>query len=318
MIYAEVKNKIDEDISVLVTMDNHASAYLCDCGQASLLTVKDYNAIQAVFISHTHIDHFVHFDHLIRHQVGSGRRIVICGNESIGQKVQSKLQAYTWNLLEAGGAMNAIYEVREIISDDTIRIYELHAPEWQLTHVRTEQTKIVYQTDVFEVQFTILDHKTPCVAYLFVEPDKVKIDLTKSTFKAGKWVKQIKELYEQQQPEALVEVEGKTYKAGELFPLLDAVKGYRFGFIMDFLPNSENEAKITKLFFEADKIMIEAFYRHEEVDLALKNYHSTATLSAQIARKAQVKEAIPVHFSRRHHSTEAHQQLVEEFQQAFK
>lgn len=61
MFNAEVKSKIEEDICILVNLDNHPWNYLCECGNASDLTVKEVQNSNAIFISHTHIDHFVNF-----------------------------------------------------------------------------------------------------------------------------------------------------------------------------------------------------------------------------------------------------------------
>jgi ribonuclease Z len=162
MIHAEVKNRIDEDICVMLQIDNHAGNYLCDCGQASLLSVKDCSAINAIFISHTHIDHFINFDQVIRHQVGSGQRVVICGSSGMAERVSAKLRAYTWNLLQAGNATNTIYEVREVSAEHSVAYFELTAPQWQPQHLKTEETKIVYQTEVLTVECTVLNHGIPC------------------------------------------------------------------------------------------------------------------------------------------------------------
>ena len=93
MFQPEVKSKIGEDISILVKVDNHPWNYLCECGDASGLRVKEVQNCNAVFISHTHIDHFVNFDAVIRHQIGVQRRIVICGPKGIAQQVQSKIKS---------------------------------------------------------------------------------------------------------------------------------------------------------------------------------------------------------------------------------
>jgi ribonuclease Z len=145
----------------------------------------------------------------------------------------------------------------------------------------------------------------------------VNINLSTFSFKPGKWIRDLKEMHEKKTPDAWLEIEGTRYQAKELFAGLEVTKGYRFGFIMDFLADAANEAKISDLFYEADQVMIEAYYRQEEWELAVKNYHSTASRSGEIARKAKIKEAIPIHFSRRHHSAEANQALMEEFYRAF-
>ena len=83
MFEAEIKSKREEDISILVKLDNHPWNYLCECCNASNLTIKEIQNTNAIFISHTHIDHFVNFDTVIRHQIGIQRRVVICGPKGI-------------------------------------------------------------------------------------------------------------------------------------------------------------------------------------------------------------------------------------------
>jgi len=53
MITAEVKSKVNEDISLLISIDNHPYQYICDCGEASGFSVKEYQNTKAIFISHT-------------------------------------------------------------------------------------------------------------------------------------------------------------------------------------------------------------------------------------------------------------------------
>ena len=68
MILPELKSKIGEDISILVRLDNHTPSYICECGDASELTLKECQNTEGIFISHTHIDHFINFDQILRHQ----------------------------------------------------------------------------------------------------------------------------------------------------------------------------------------------------------------------------------------------------------
>lgn len=72
MFQAEIKSKEDEDICILVRPDNHPWNYLCDCGDASGLTVKECQDTRAIFISHTHFDHFCNFDWILQLLRGSG------------------------------------------------------------------------------------------------------------------------------------------------------------------------------------------------------------------------------------------------------
>jgi ribonuclease Z len=110
MFQPELKSRPKEDICILLQLDNHAPNYICECGDASDLSVKDAQNADAVFLSHTHIDHFISFDTLLRHQIGGGKRIVVCGPKHITAQVRAKIKGYSWNLIEEGAI---VYEVRD-------------------------------------------------------------------------------------------------------------------------------------------------------------------------------------------------------------
>ena len=61
MFITEIKSKPDEDICIVLKLENHSFNYIIDCGEAKELTVKECQNTNAIFISHTHIDHFVNF-----------------------------------------------------------------------------------------------------------------------------------------------------------------------------------------------------------------------------------------------------------------
>lgn len=310
MFKAEVKSKIGEDICILVNLDNHPWNYLCECGNASDLTVKDVQNSNAIFISHTHIDHFVNFDAVIRHQIGIQRRIIICGPKGIAQQVQSKLKSYTWNLIEKGAI---IYEIREMLSENEINVVEVEPPLWELTEKGRLQTNVIFEEKSFFVTAILLNHKIPTLAYKFKENDTIKIDIQASGFKGGKWVQDLKAAFEKKDSTRIVSIEGKDYHASELFHLLHVQEGDSVGIIMDHAANEENHSKIKEHFFKTRNVFIESFYKNEDREHAELNYHSYSSMSGKIMRQTQVKEAVPVHFSRKYTADDI-QLLIEEFE----
>ncbi|CAL2080697.1 ribonuclease Z [Tenacibaculum sp. 190524A05c] len=314
MFTATVKSAQDEDISILIQKDNHSWNYLCDCGEASGLTVKEIQNVRAVFISHTHIDHFINFDSIIRHQIGIERRVVIVGPPGIAAQVQAKLLGYTWNLIDENAI---IYEVRELQSKDKYTSFELQPPLWNLKKVEENEVDNVYQNEDFNVSVVFLDHKIPTVAYKFEEKEKIKIDISKADFKPGKWVKQLKDAFEHQELDTEIIINDVSYLAKELFYLLDIQKGDSLGIIMDHAPSIENHEKIKAHFKSCETVLIESFYLNEDKDFAVKNFHSYAEQSGKIARLSGIKNPIPVHFSRKY-SEDQITQLKEEFYASFK
>jgi len=293
MFKSELKSRIGEDISLLVKLDNHPWNYLCECGDASDLTVKEVQNTNAIFISHTHIDHFVNFDAVIRHQIGIQRRVIICGPKGIAQQIQSRIKSYTWNLIKKDAI---IYEIRELISENEIITYEIEPPVWELKKVNQTVGNTILQEKTFKVTAILLDHKIPTLAYKFKENDVLKIDIKASGFKGGKWVKELKDAFENNQSENIQE-------------------GDSVGIIMDHAANEENHSKIIAHFSNCKKVFIESFYKEEDKELAEVNFHSYSTMSGKVMRESNVKEAIPVHFSRKYQESEI-EELTEEFNRA--
>jgi len=84
---------------------------------------------------------------------------------------------------------------------------------------------------------------------------------------------------------------------------------------MDHAATEANHTKIKELFANCRQVLIESFYKHEDQELAVLNYHSYTTESAKVMNAAKVKEAIPVHFSRKYNEEEV-QELIKEFEKA--
>lgn len=299
MIQAEIKSLLREDISILIKIANTGKHYLCDCGEASQLTVKEIQSVSAVFISHTHIDHFSNFDGIFRHQIGSGERVVICGPKNIHHQIEARLKSYTWNLIDEKAIE---YEIREIISPEEINVYILRPPHWNLELIKTQ--KFLFEDDQVKVEFAILDHKTDSIAYLFKEKDSVTFHEEASGFRKGKWISELKTAFENKDEDKEIEIEGTVYKACDLFHLLTRNQGYRLGVIMDHAADQENYEKIKAVFSEADLVYIESFYKDSDQEFAKLNYHSFASASGKIMKDCQVKEAVPIHFSRRYTETD--------------
>ncbi|WP_294198034.1 peptidase [uncultured Chryseobacterium sp.] len=295
MLQAEIKSLFKEDISILIKIPNSSKHYLCDCGEASLLTVKEVQSVSAVFISHTHIDHFSNFDGIFRHQVGSGEKVVVCGPKNIHLQIEARLKSYTWNLIDE----NAIeYEIREIVSEEEINIYKIRPPLWNLELIKTQD--FLFEDEYVNVDFAILDHKTHSIAYLFKEKDSVNFNENGSEFKKGKWISELKAAFKKNEEGKQIEIEGMVYEASELFHLLTRNEGYKLGVIMDHAAEGGNYEKIKTVFGNADMVYIETFYKDEDREFAIMNHHSFASASGKIMKECKVKEAVPVHFSRRY------------------
>ena len=74
-------------------------AILLDLGDTTALSPRKIQRVGHVFVSHTHIDHFVGFDRLLRLLVGREKTINLYGPSGFIDRVSHKLLGYHWNLI---------------------------------------------------------------------------------------------------------------------------------------------------------------------------------------------------------------------------
>lgn len=308
MIYAKSLTDNHEDVSFLVELDNYSLNYLVDCGP-SQITFKDCLHNDGIFVTHTHMDHFCYFDSIMRMQLDVGRPVPIYGPEGIARNILGKLHGYTWNLIEPG---KLEYRVHEIV-EDRIEIYTVGPPDCRLVLTETRTPGPLLSNDRLTIDYTILDHKIPSIAYRFCESDTVH--LGEVPYPKGAWIKELKAAYLEQDTSRLIKIEDKAFDAKDLFQYLHVKKGYCVGFAMDHLPSEENQQKLIELFHNTDELFIESFYREKDKMLSREHYHSTAKESGKLARLAGVKQVHLVHHSRRyeHEIDELIREGMEEF-----
>jgi ribonuclease Z len=297
MIQSELKSKIHEDICLLASPDNHGWSYLFDCGKASYLTIADVMRLKAVFITHTHVDHFVNFDAIIRNRAGSRVPLTITGPENISKNVQGKLMAYTWNLLRPNGSY---FEVREIMAEGIYKIFRLYSPTWKLKYIETVESSKVFEFEKISSWFSVLDHKIPSIAYRIEEENHVNI--SEFPFRPGPWINTLKNAYQAGDSQRIIDVFSEKILAQDLFKYLKITAGYSLGYAMDHLGGGLNHQKLEIFFKAVDELYIESFFRHADLDYARRHHHCTAYLSGLLARQAGVKKLHLVHHSRRYHS----------------
>ena len=83
-------------------------ALLFDLGDITTLPPRKLMRLSHVFITHTHMDHFSGFDHLLRVVLGRKSGVVLFGGPDFITQVEHKLHAYTWNVVHR-------YEVELVI-----------------------------------------------------------------------------------------------------------------------------------------------------------------------------------------------------------
>jgi len=301
-------------------------ALLFDLGDLSGLTPRDLLKISHVFVSHTHMDHFIGFDPLLRLLMGRPKTLHLYGPEGFLRNVEGKLAGYTWNLVE-NYPQSLLLEVTEV------RDTELHSRRYacenkfkaESTAIRANCSKLVEESAI-TVSAIILDHGVSCLGFCLTERFHVNIrkeGLQSLELEPGPWLQELKNaLFRNADPQTPIEVEPGGGGARYSLPLETLQKnlvlitpGQKIGYIADVAPTVDNLEKIRNFVAGADHLFIEAAFLEADRDRALQKRHLTAGLAGRLAADAGVKQLTPFHFSPRY--TDQGHRLEEEARRAF-
>jgi ribonuclease Z len=146
----------------------------------------------------------------------------------------------------------------------------------------------VFENSDFLIEALPMKHNAPCLAYSFIEKEKIRID-KKKIAKLKIKGKIIGELANGKD----IELQGKKILAKD-FTYRE--KGKKITIILDTAINP-NAYLIAK---DSDLLICEATYSKKEKELAQEYRHLTAEDAAEIAKKAKVKRLILTHLSQRY------------------
>jgi len=290
-------------------------ALLFDLGDIHHLAPRKILRISDVFISHTHMDHFMGFDWLLRICLGRRGTMRLYGPPGFLAQVEHRLAAYTWNLVENYDTDFA-FEVTEVRPYGHARSATFRC---QSAFRREGETDLVLSQGVlldepsFLIRGVFLDHKTPCLAFALEEKQHLNIwknRLDEMGLPTGPWLQDLKRAVREGAPDATPIRIGWHDRHGaheRLLPLgelrgkvLRAVDGQKIAYVTDAVFHEENALRIAGLAKDADVLFIETPFLAQDTERAASRYHLTAQQAGMLARRAGAKSVVPFHFSPRY------------------
>ncbi|MBV9387164.1 MAG: ribonuclease Z [Chroococcidiopsidaceae cyanobacterium CP_BM_ER_R8_30] len=253
--------------SVALRLPQRAELWLFDCGEGTqhqiLRSELKISQLSRIFITHMHGDHIFGLMGLLAScgLAGNPNRIDIYGPPKLDEYLRACCR-YSHTHLS--------YPIQ----------------------VHTVESGILYEDEEFVVSCGRLEHRITAFGYRIMEKDRPgRFDIEKA--------------------KALAIPPGRVYgllKRGERVTLLD---GRQFDGA-DFCGPTEIGRKIAyctdtvycegaiELAQDADLLIHEATFAHQDAELAFQRLHSTSTMAAQVALAAMVKLLIMTHFSPRY------------------
>jgi len=306
-------------------------ALLFDLGDLSTLSARDLLKVSHVFVTHTHMDHFIGFDTLLRLLLGRDKEIYLFGPSDFIQKVEAKLSAYTWNLID-NYESTLFINVTEIKGEKVfVQRYssrDRFKPAGSPQELPFKGNLLSEQA--FSINAVLLDHKIDCIGLSLKENFSININkegLKELGLPVGPWLREFKKaIYEGHDPAQNFRVvwkdkdkatEEKYFILGELKERIARISpGQKITYIVDITGSPENIAKAVNLALDSNRLFIEAPFLDKEKNMAQRKYHLTAREAGIIAGRARVKELTPFHFSPRYFGRE--KELIQEAMSAFR
>jgi ribonuclease Z len=294
-------------------------AFLFDAGEIGGLDMKRLGDLEAVFITHHHIDHFVGFDRIVRANLDRDKTLHVFGPEGTIAKVYDRIKSYEFMYFPF---QQIVVDVHEILPG-TERSARL---ECKRRFPRPEVAEkdwsgpIIYENADLVVEAAPTDHTVAGLAYALVEkggyhPDPAK--LADGVLKAGPWVSQALTLLRADaSPDTVLEIEGGRFRLGVLTEqYFSTSRGARVAYVTDTAWSDAVKPGLLRLANRAYRLYCDSYYSVAQASRAAQFRHMTATYAAELARQAKVEQLILMHFAPRYEGR--YETLVEEARAIF-
>jgi ribonuclease Z len=325
LLHAQILNAPFGDPVLFVEILWERRALLFDMGELGYIRPAKLLKVSHAFISHTHIDHFIGFDALLRLMLNRDKTLKIFGPPGFLSNVQGKLTGYTWNLTAEYPFSVQATEVHphRILS----RVFQCQK-SFAAGEEKEEAFNGVLEEDPqIRICATHLDHLIPCLAFSLQERFHINVHkerLDQMDLPLGPWLKELKNaLWRGEEGGFLLKVPMKGEKSlrqreislAMLKECITITPGQKIVYVSDCRFSKENIRKIIQLAEGGDLFFCEAAFLEKDRERAEERAHLTARQAGELARKAKVKKLVIFHFSPKYEKEG--QSLYREAEEAF-
>jgi len=310
--HATVVSNPFDDPFIYIRIIREKRALLFDLGDIKGIESGNLLRVSDIFVTHTHMDHFIGFDMLLRILLRRDSPLKIFGPEGIIGCIEGKLRGYAWNLIKDYPIKIDVFEIKGR------HIY--HSGFYaENSFVRTDNppsefNEVLLKDSLFTIKGLILTHQIPVMAFSLKEDFHININkeiLSEMGLPVGPWLSDFKKalrknydnnkkrLIQCEHPEIL-EINGIRYPIDELMRIATITKGQQISYVMDISPTDENIEKLIPFIKDSDYLFCEAYFLEKDRERAIGRHHLTAADAGRLAREAGVGNLIVTHFSPRY------------------
>ena len=278
---------------------------LCfDLGRAEGLSPGEALRVTDAFVSHTHIDHFIGFDTLLRWHLGHRTRLRVHGPPGFCDAVEGRLRGYAWNLVEGEPF---VCEAREVDGDGRparVRVFA-GARGFRPDPDVPGAGDALLDADGLRVTAAVCDHGIPCAAYRLEAAARMRVDpdaLGALGLGPGPWVPALKAAALRGAPtDTPIATPAGPRPLGDLAVALRPVPAVALGYVADVAWHDANLRRLLPLLRGVDDCFCEGGFLARDEARARETRHLTARDAGRLARRAGAARLHTFHFSPRYH-----------------
>lgn len=282
-----------------------------DCGQIHHLAKRTFTHLDAIFISHAHMDHWMGVDSVVRQLIAAGKAVDIYGGPGLAAKFEHKLNGYDWNLAEDYWSS---FRVHEVYPDRmTCDLFSgAESFKRKTLHYSERSDHVIYENDYLKVSADSCDHRVDSLIFRIDERPTYRIDqhkLEEMGLLPGPWLGTLKQcfLHGRKLPDALKVLQSRGNEIQEIEVedtqklidmLLKPQETHSCGYISDIGFSRENQEKIFHLMRGVDLLICECTFLREAKERARAAWHLCTDDVNELLDELKPQFFLPMHLSR--------------------
>ncbi len=307
------------DPALYIDYPGKDNALLFDAGEIASLDNGRLGDLEALFITHHHVDHAMGIDRIVRANLDRDKTLHVFGPAGTIRKLYDRIKSYEYQYFPF---QKIVLDVHEVL-DGRIREARLECsrrfPEPEITE-SAWTGPLLYENADLAIEAAHADHTVPCLSFALVERPGVHPDaarLAGSSLRPGPWVGHVLTLLRQgAAPETTVEIDGGRFRLEDLEArYFKRSRGARIAYVTDTAWSEAARPALLKLAHRARRLYCDSYYADAQSRQAQTHRHMTATQAAEFATLARVEELILIHFAPRYAGR--YESLIEEAHQIF-
>jgi len=302
-----------DDPVLLVRVRPTGSNLMFDCGQLHHLAKRVINRLDALFISHAHMDHWMGIDRVIRDLHATSKTIDLFGPPGIADKFEHKLAGYDWNLAEEYWGS---FRVHEIFPEKICRHLFAGPASFRrraLDTVSRDAQTPIYQTPHCQVLAATCEHRVDSLIFRVNESPGFLIDkekLVQLGLLPGPWIGELKRriLQGEKQPSVLNVLQRDAAGAVREVAVKDGrallkqierpQRPAAIGYISDVGFSAVNRERILSFMQGVDLLVCECTFLREGKERARASHHLCTDDINQLLDELCPGYFLPMHLSK--------------------